>query len=56
VLLALRAGPAPRGIEPRPSAASSAPRPRDLRLLTARADAALGTRARPVSAVLFPAG
>lgn len=56
VLLALRAGLDPRGIEPRPSAASSAPRPRDLRLLTARADAALSTRARPVSTVLFPPG
>lgn len=56
VLLALRAGLDPRGIEPIPSAASPAPRPRDLRLLTPRADAALRTRARPVSAVLFPAG
>lgn len=53
VLLAVRAGLDPRGIEPVPSAASPAPRPRDLRLLTPRADTALRTRARPISAVLF---
>jgi dTDP-4-dehydrorhamnose reductase len=52
VLLALRHGLDPRGITPAPSAASAAPRPRDLRLLTARADRALGTRARGASAVL----
>ncbi len=56
VLLAVRAGLDARGIQPVPSAASPAPRPRDLRLLTARADAALRTRARSVSAVLFPPG
>ena len=55
VLLALRHGLDPRAIVPIPSASSPAPRPRDLRLLTPRADRALRTRARPVSAVLFPA-
>ena len=53
VLLALRHGVDPRAITPAPSAASPAPRPRDLRLLTPRADRELRTRARPVSAVLF---
>jgi dTDP-4-dehydrorhamnose reductase len=53
VLLAVHAGLDPRAIQPAPSAVSPAPRPRDLRLLTARADAVLRTRARPVSAVLF---
>lgn len=52
VLLALRHGVDPCGIVPVPSAASAAPRPRDLRLLTPRADSELRTRARPVSAVL----
>ena len=52
VLLALRAGLDPRGIEPVPSASAPAPRPRDLRLLTARADRVLQTRARPISEVL----
>jgi dTDP-4-dehydrorhamnose reductase len=55
VLLALRAGLDASAIVPIPSTASPAPRPRDLRLLTGRADAALRTRARPISAVLFPA-
>lgn len=54
VLLALRHGVDPRGLIPVPSAASPAPRPRDLRLLTSRADRDLRTRARPISAVLFP--
>ena len=54
VLLALRHGLDPRGIVPTPSAAAPAPRPRDLRLLTSRADRELRTRARPISAVLFP--
>jgi dTDP-4-dehydrorhamnose reductase len=54
VLLAVRAGLDPAAIIPIPSASAPSPRPRDLRLLTARADAALRTRARPVSAVLFP--
>lgn len=57
VLLALRHGLDPRAIVPAPSASSPAPRPRDLRLLTPRADRMLRTRARPVSAVLSnPAG
>jgi dTDP-4-dehydrorhamnose reductase len=56
VLLALRHGVDPRGIIPVPSAASPAPRPRDLRLLTSRADHELRTRARPISAILFPSG
>jgi dTDP-4-dehydrorhamnose reductase len=54
VLLAVRAGLDPRAIVPIPSAVADAPRPRDLRLLTARADRELRTRARPISAVLFP--
>jgi len=54
VLLALRGGMDPSAILPVPSAGASAPRPRDLRLLTPRADAALRTRPRPISAVLFP--
>jgi dTDP-4-dehydrorhamnose reductase len=54
VLLALRHGLDPRGIVPTPSSAAPAPRPRDLRLLTSRADRELRTRARPISAVLFP--
>jgi dTDP-4-dehydrorhamnose reductase len=54
VLLAVRAGLDPGAIVPIPSASSPAPRPRDLRLLTTRADRHLRTRARPVSAVLFP--
>jgi dTDP-4-dehydrorhamnose reductase len=54
VLLALRHGVDPRGITPIPSAAAPAPRPRDLRLLTSRADGALTTSARPITSVLFP--
>jgi dTDP-4-dehydrorhamnose reductase len=54
VLLALRHGLDPRGIIPTPSATAPAPRPRDLRLLTSRADGELRTRARPISTVLFP--
>jgi len=54
VLLALRHGLDPSAITPVPSATAAAPRPRDLRLLTTRADRALRTRARPISAVLFP--
>jgi dTDP-4-dehydrorhamnose reductase len=56
VLLAVRAGLDPRAIVPAPSAAAPAPRPRDLRLLTPRADRALRTRARSISTVLFPPG
>lgn len=54
VLLALRHGVDPSVIAPAPSAAAPSPRPRDLRLLTPRADRELRTRARPVSAILFP--
>jgi dTDP-4-dehydrorhamnose reductase len=54
VLLATRHGLNPAGITPVPSASSPVPRPRDLRLLTPRADRELRTRARPVSAALFP--
>jgi dTDP-4-dehydrorhamnose reductase len=55
VLLATRHGLDPAGITPVPSASSPVPRPRDLRLLTPRADRELRTRARPVGAALFPA-
>jgi dTDP-4-dehydrorhamnose reductase len=54
VLLATRHGLSPAGITPVPSASSPVPRPRDLRLLTPRADAELRTRARSISAALFP--
>jgi dTDP-4-dehydrorhamnose reductase len=54
VLLAVRAGLDAGAIVPIPSVSAAAPRPRDLRLLTPRADRELRTRARPVSAVLFP--
>ena len=56
LLIAARWGLDPRGITPARSADDPIPRPRDLRLLTTRADAALRTPARPVSAVLAPAG
>ena len=56
VLLALRHGVDPAAIVPALSASAPAPRPRDLRLLTPRADRELLTRARPVSAVLIPPG
>ena len=54
LLVALRFRADPRGIVPARSADSPTPRPRDLRLLTPRADRALRARARPVSAVLAP--
>ncbi|HEV2149424.1 MAG TPA: sugar nucleotide-binding protein [Longimicrobiaceae bacterium] len=54
LLIAARYGLDPRGIVPLPSAASPAPRPRDLRMTTARADHALRTRPRGVSVVLAP--
>ncbi|MEW5927777.1 MAG: sugar nucleotide-binding protein [Gemmatimonadota bacterium] len=54
LLIAARWELDPRGLVPVPSAASPAPRPRDLRMTTARADAALRIRARPASAVLAP--
>ncbi len=56
LLVAARYGLDPRGIVPAPSAASPAPRPRDLRLTTARADAALRTRARGASEVMAAGG
>ncbi len=52
LLIAARFGLDPRGIVPPPSAASPAPRPRDLRMTTGRADAALRTRARGASEVM----
>lgn len=51
LLIAARAGLDPAGITPARLAETPAPRPRDLRLLTSRADRALRTRARPASAV-----
>lgn len=54
VLLAVRHGLDPAAILPVPSASFPAPRPRDLRLSTLRADRELRSRARPISAVLFP--
>lgn len=56
LLVAFRYGADPRGIVPTRSADSPAPRPRDLRLLTPRADRALRTRARPASVVLAAPG
>lgn len=53
VLLALRHGLDPSAIVPALSASAPVPRPRDLRLLTPRADRELRTRPRPISAVLF---
>jgi dTDP-4-dehydrorhamnose reductase len=52
VLLALRHGLDPAGIVPTRSADAAEPRPRDLRLLTRRADAALRTRTRGASEIL----
>jgi dTDP-4-dehydrorhamnose reductase len=52
LLLARRHGLDARAIISARSASSPTPRPRDLRLITARADRALRTRPRPVSAVL----
>jgi dTDP-4-dehydrorhamnose reductase len=48
LMIAAHFGLDPSGLQAVPSAASPSPRPRDLRLLTSRADAALRTRARPV--------
>jgi len=53
LLIAAFHGLDPAGITPAPSPWSESPRPRDLRLLTARADAALRTRARPVGSLLL---
>ena len=52
LLIAAHEGLDPAGITPALSAASPAPRPRDLRLLTTRADRQLRTCARPVSALV----
>lgn len=54
VLLARRHGVDASGIIPTQSRGAGLARPRDLRLLTTRADAALRTRARPISEVLSP--
>jgi dTDP-4-dehydrorhamnose reductase len=53
LLVAAYEGLDPAGIVPALSASAPAPRPRDLRLLTGRADHALRTRARPISALLL---
>ncbi len=53
VLLALRFGVDPRAVVPGLNRGFTPPRPRDLRLSTARADRELATRARPISEVLF---
>lgn len=52
LLIARRYALDPAGIIPAPHANSPTPRPRELRLLTPRADRLLRTRARPISAVL----
>lgn len=54
LLVAAHQGLDAAGITPAASATSPAPRPRDLRLLTGRADRALRTRARPLSTLLLP--
>jgi dTDP-4-dehydrorhamnose reductase len=55
VLTAAAAGLDASGITPARSAASPVPRPRDVRLLTPRADRELESRARPISELLVPA-
>jgi dTDP-4-dehydrorhamnose reductase len=52
-LVALRNGVDPAAIVPALNREFAEPRPRDLRLLTARADRELRTRARPISEVLL---
>lgn len=54
LLIAARERLDPSGITPAPSRGITPPRPRDLRLLTTRADRALRTRARGISEVLAP--
>ncbi len=54
LLIAAHEGLDPSGIVPAEAATSATPRPRDLRLLTTRADQALSTRARPLSALALP--
>ncbi len=53
VLIAAHQGLDLAGIAPALSSVSPAPRPRDARLLTARADAVLRTRPRPISALVL---
>ena len=53
MLIARRAGVDAGAIAPALNRALSSPRPRDLRLITARADARLVRRARPISEALF---
>jgi dTDP-4-dehydrorhamnose reductase len=54
LLVARRHGIDSSGIVPALNRDLAAPRPRDLRLSTSRADAALRTRARPITEALFP--
>lgn len=54
VLLAHRFGIDPCVVIPGLNRGFAPPRPRDLRILTARADRELRTRARPISEALFP--
>jgi dTDP-4-dehydrorhamnose reductase len=56
LMIAAHQGLDPSGLTPAWSAASPAPRPRDLRLLCGRAERALRSRARPIGALLLPAG
>jgi dTDP-4-dehydrorhamnose reductase len=55
-LIAAREGLDAGGIRPGWSRDAPSPRPRDLRLLTTRADRTLRTRARPISALMWSAG
>jgi dTDP-4-dehydrorhamnose reductase len=55
VLVARHHGVDASAILPACSRGAGLQRPRDLRLLTTRADRELRTRARPISEVLFPA-
>jgi dTDP-4-dehydrorhamnose reductase len=52
LLIAAHQGLDPAGLTPALSATSPTPRPRDLRLSTARADRVLATRARPIGSLL----
>jgi dTDP-4-dehydrorhamnose reductase len=54
VLIAAQQRLDPGGLTAALSASSPTPRPRDLRLSTARADRMLATRARPISSLLAP--
>jgi dTDP-4-dehydrorhamnose reductase len=53
LLVAGHEGLDPSGLTPALSASAQDPRPRDLRLLTGRADRFLATRARPISSLLL---